>query len=915
MPFASAVRAFTSEGIMSTDRNLLFGILALQMDFIRPDQLIRAMSAWVLDKAKPIGQILADQGSLPSTRQTLIDNLVNEHVHVHDDDARKSMATITIPMSVRHQLLEMTDPDMRDTLSFATGDYGEATPRNSPAQQRPGPRYAIIRPHAKGGIGEIFLALDAELKREVALKEIQPERANDFSSRARFLLEAEITAGLEHPGVVPIYGLGTYPDGRPYYAMRFIRGDSLLQAIRDFHEAESADRKSEERSLALRGLLRRFVDVCNAIAYAHSRGVLHRDLKPGNVMLGKYGETLVVDWGLAKALGEANMPDGADTAGPLAPGFRGGATPTAMGAMMGTHGYMAPEQAAGRLDEVGATSDIYSLGATLYHLLVGRPSLRSTVKMHDLRRVQEGDIPPPHTVNRLVPRPLEAICLKAMALQPADRYQTALELADEVEHWLADEPVAAYRDPWIVRAARWSRRHRPAVAGAAVFLITAVLALATTTTLVWREERATAAQERKAVEYYNLAREQNYSGFALIEAAEPSYASVPGLHIKRREFLEKASKAFQQYLAEQPDNEDLQDLCARVFRYTANVCRSENDRATAEPLYRQAIAIYTTLAQDHSDQTKFQLRRSETLRDYAGLRSNHGELPEAADMMREAVELAEAASIEDAQDKNANRALAANLLALSAVEGILGKAKESGADAKRATELFRTLGAAAPNADAPYDPLLLAGALNNMAMAERDAGRIQAALPLHTEAVKLLDSMVSSRPAGIAVPDFLHIRALCRLEQCLTLAKIPASRANAEKNLSAMITQWQGLAAKYTRIPAYKESLAVAHLERGALLIGNNKLAEAVADFERSSQLLESLVQNPDATPAMLGELGRAYLGLGRLAQANKENDKARSAYKKALEALDRAATKAPAHAHNKQSQNEVSQLLVALKE
>jgi tetratricopeptide (TPR) repeat protein len=176
-----------------------------------------------------------------------------------------------------------------------------------------------------------------------------------------------------------------------------------------------------------------------------------------------------------------------------------------------------------------------------------------------------------------------------------------------------------------------------------------------------------------------------------------------------------------------------------------------------------------------------------------------------------------------------------------------------------------------------------------------------------------LDGLVSSRPAGIAVPDFLHIRALCRLEQCLTLAKIPASRPNAEKNLSAMITQWQGLAAKYTRIPAYKECLAVAHQERGALLIGNNKLAEAAADFERSRQLLESLVQNSDATPAMLGELGRAYLGLGQLAQTNKAFDNARAAYKKALETLDKAVTKAPGHARNGQSRKDVSQRLIAL--
>src|SRR5262249_30755 len=161
-------------------------------------------------------------------------------------------------------------------------------------------RFRILRPHAKGGLGKVSVAHDEELDREVALKEIQERHAHNPEAQARFLLEARVTGGLEHPGVVPVYGLGTYQDPRPFYAMRFTRGDNLKDAISRFHKAGTRGRSPGERALELRKLLGRFLDVCNAIAYAHSRGVLHRDLKPGNVMLGQFGETLVVDWGLAK---------------------------------------------------------------------------------------------------------------------------------------------------------------------------------------------------------------------------------------------------------------------------------------------------------------------------------------------------------------------------------------------------------------------------------------------------------------------------------------------------------------------------------------------------------------------------------------------------------------------------------------
>jgi serine/threonine-protein kinase len=299
----------------AADCNLLFGILALQMDFIHRDALIAAMNAWVLKKNKPLGQILQEQRALASDARALLEALVHKHIALHDNDAVKSLAALSSIGSARQALGQLADSDLQASLVHVSGsskeDPSATQPGTAGMPTSAGLRFHILRPHAKGRLGEIFVARDEELHREVALKEIQSRHADDPDSRSRFLLEAEITGGLEHPGIVPVYGLGQYADGRPFYAMRFIKGNSLQDAIEQFHKKETPGRDSGERTLQLRRLLGRFIDVCNTIAYAHSRGVLHRDLKPGNIMVGKYGETLVVDWGLAKPM---DRPEGsADT--------------------------------------------------------------------------------------------------------------------------------------------------------------------------------------------------------------------------------------------------------------------------------------------------------------------------------------------------------------------------------------------------------------------------------------------------------------------------------------------------------------------------------------------------------------------------------------------------------------------------
>ena len=192
--------------------------------------------------------------------------------------------------------------------------------------------------------------------------------------------------------------------------------------------------------------------------------------------MGKHGETLVIDWGLAKAVGRTDHESASDEQ-PLLPASASGSAETLPGSALGTPAYMSPEQAAGDLERLGPRSDVYGLGATLYCLLAGRCPFAQGDVLAVLRAVQKGDFPPPSRHNPSLDRALEAVCLQAMALDPADRYATPRALAEDIERWAADEPVSAYLDPWAVRAARWGRRHRTLVSSTAALLLTAVVAL------------------------------------------------------------------------------------------------------------------------------------------------------------------------------------------------------------------------------------------------------------------------------------------------------------------------------------------------------------------------------------------------------------------------------------------------------
>lgn len=371
-------------------------------------------------------------------------------------------------------------------------------------------RFALLRFHDSGGLGWVYVGQDLEFGRTVAIKVLQPSHATDPSERRRFLREAELTSILEHPGIVPIYGLERGDEsGQPYYAMRFIEGETLRSAILRLHQQET---QIDWRGLEGVRLLRAFIQVCDTVAYAHSRGVIHRDLKSLNVMLGPFGETLVLDWGLAKVARENSNSDRSNRNGSHDSGegtrtdslkVRGASSPTStftnrdessnsqrgtwanvlstiegetrQGNVAGTIGFMSPEQAKGEWDQVDSRSDIFSLGAILYQMLTGVTPYRGE---KGIEAAIQCKFPRPRTQKRATPKALEAICLKSMSSQAIERYQTAFDLKRDIELFLADLPVSAHSESIAERGSRFLRRNRTSVFVASCLMLVIVGLLA-----------------------------------------------------------------------------------------------------------------------------------------------------------------------------------------------------------------------------------------------------------------------------------------------------------------------------------------------------------------------------------------------------------------------------------------------------
>jgi serine/threonine protein kinase/Flp pilus assembly protein TadD len=786
--------------------------------------------------------------------------------------------------------------------------------------------FRLVREIGRGGMGIVYEAEQVSLGRRVALKVLPFAGALDARQLQRFALEARAAALLHHQSIVPVYFVGC-ERGVHFYAMQLIEGQTLAQLIHQLRQenglapaepdappaAEQPGRSGEpttahtpapppsaaaaaetakvmpasrptERSLHSREhcrmVARLGVQAAEALDHAHQRGIVHRDVKPGNLLLDGQGQLWVTDFGLAQFQSDTKL--------------------TLSGDLVGTLRYMSPEQALAQRVVVDHRTDVYSLGATLYELLALQPAYLGTDRQELLRQIAFEEPRALRKVNRAVPAELEVIVAKAMEKNPQERYATAQELADDLQRFLLDRPIQARRPTLGQRAVKWTRRHRLVVGSVLAALVVGMVAT------TWQAVRATHAEGEAWAALDKLEQEQGKTTAALAEVRRAGQQTLEALrsltdevlerHMAKqtqlteedRAFLRKVLQHYEGFAATKGDSREGRAIRAEGYLRVAGIRDRLGEHQDAQLAFERAIALLKQLAADFPDWPNYRHRLAGSYHDLGTLLEDLGKWAEAEAEYRQALALSQQLAVDFPTVPHYRKYLANHLNNLGDLLARRGKRAEAEAHCRKALVLFQQLAV-----DFPAVP----DYRQNLAMSHSNLGVYLADQGKHAEAeAEYRQALMLSKQLAADFPTVANYRSsLARRHNNLANLLLDMGKHGAaEVGYRQALALRKQLAADFPALPSYRQDLAGSCHNLARLLAKLGKRVEAEAEYRQALALFGQLAADFPDVPAHWSNLAESHNQLGNVLRGLGKHWEAAAEYRHAVELGKRLAVDFP---------------------